>query len=393
MLRAFLIAAAFAVAVPPIAYALDAAAINAADFAKQPKKKPSGPDPLLVKAEVLLDRARFSPGEIDGQMGENFQKALAAFKVAQGLPDDSKLDAPAWEKLTATSSEPVIKDYTITAEDVRGPFIKRLPSFQDMSKLPHMGYLNATEELAERFHMSEGLLRALNPGKSFDKPGTAIAVTNVARKPTSDKVVRIEIDKTKRTLRGFDKAGNLVVFDPASIGSEEQPPRAARSRSSTCRSTRSTTTIPELKFKGVSSKKPSTFSPVQTIRSVRCGSEFISGLRHPRHTRPVAGEQELFARLHPADQLGRGVPRRARLQGHDGGLPRGQPAGRAGGLGRGQEEAVRDFTLPLWGGSATEAQSGKVAGVGVVVSPRPCVAKHRPPPRSLRSRPSPQGGG
>jgi lipoprotein-anchoring transpeptidase ErfK/SrfK len=261
MLRALIIAGVLAAAVPPSAYALDAAAINAADFAKQPKKKPSGPDALLVKAEVLLDRARFSPGEIDGQMGENFQKALAAFKVAQGLPDDSKLDAPTWEKLTATSSEPAIKDYTITAEDVRGPFIKRLPSFQDMSKLPHMGYLNATEELAERFHMSEGLLRALNPGKSFDKPGTAIAVTDVARKPTSDKVVRIEIDKTKRALRGFDKAGNLVVFDPASIGSEERPAPSGTFKVVDVSFNPIYHYDPKLKFKGVNSKKPFDIQP------------------------------------------------------------------------------------------------------------------------------------
>ena len=39
MLRALVIAAAFAVSVPPSAYALDAAAVNSADFAKQPKKK------------------------------------------------------------------------------------------------------------------------------------------------------------------------------------------------------------------------------------------------------------------------------------------------------------------------------------------------------------------
>ena len=271
MLRALVIAAAFAVAVlatavPQSAYALDAAAVNAADFAKQPKKKPSGPDPVLVKAEVLLDRARFSPGEIDGQMGENFQKALAAFKVAQGLPDDSKLDAAkldaaTWEKLTATSNEPVIKDYTITAEDVRGPFIKSLPSFEAMKNLPHMGYLSATEELAERFHMSEGLLRALNPGKSFDKPGTAIAVADVARKPTSDKVVRIEIDKTKRTLRGFDKAGNLVVFDPASIGSEERPAPSGTFKVTDVQFNPIYHYDPKLKFKGVNSKKPFDIQP------------------------------------------------------------------------------------------------------------------------------------
>ena len=261
MLRALVIAAVLATAVPPSAYALDAAAVNDADFAKQPKKKASGPDPVLVKAEVLLDRARFSPGEIDGQMGENVQKALAAFKVAQGLPDDSKLDAPTWEKLTATSSEPVIKDYTITAEDTRGPFIKTLPSFEAMSKLPHMGYLNATEELAERFHMSEGLLRALNPGKSFDKPGTVIAVADVARKATTDKVVRIEIDKTKRTLRGFDKAGNLVVFDPASIGSEERPAPSGTFKVVDASFNPVYHYDPKLKFKGVNSKKPFDIQP------------------------------------------------------------------------------------------------------------------------------------
>jgi lipoprotein-anchoring transpeptidase ErfK/SrfK len=260
MLRALVIAAVLA-AVPPSAYALDAAAVNTADFAKQPKKKPSGPDPLLVKAEVLLDRARFSPGEIDGAMGENFQKALAAFKVAQGLPDDSKLDAPTWEKLTATSSEPTIKDYTITAEDVRGPFIKTLPSFENMSKLPHMGYLNVSEELAERFHMSEGLLRALNPGKSLEKPGTVIAVADVARKATSDKVVRIEIDKTKRTLRGFDKAGNLVVFDPASIGSEERPAPSGTFKVVDVSFNPVYHYDPKLKFKGVNSKKPFDIQP------------------------------------------------------------------------------------------------------------------------------------
>ena len=261
MLRALVIAAVLATAVPPSAYALDAAAVNDADFAKQPKKKASGPDPVLVKAEVLLDRARFSPGEIDGQMGENVQKALAAFKVAQGLPDDAKLDAPTWEKLTATSSEPTIKDYTITAEDTRGPFIKTLPSFEAMSKLPHMGYLNATEELAERFHMSEGLLRALNPGKSFDKPGTVIAVADVARKATTDKVVRIEIDKTKRTLRGFDKAGNLVVFDPASIGSEERPAPSGTFKVVDVSFNPVYHYDPKLKFKGVNSKKPFDIQP------------------------------------------------------------------------------------------------------------------------------------
>jgi peptidoglycan hydrolase-like protein with peptidoglycan-binding domain len=48
---------------------------------------------LITKAEVLLDRNHFSPGQIDGKDGENFRKALAAFQQTQKLNPTGKIDA------------------------------------------------------------------------------------------------------------------------------------------------------------------------------------------------------------------------------------------------------------------------------------------------------------
>src|SRR6202022_5125374 len=87
---------------PAAATELKPDVINAATFTG---KLPSEDriNPLAVKVQVLLDRARFSPGEIDGKFGENVEKALLAFGEANGLAPDKVLTSEIWSRLQQAS--------------------------------------------------------------------------------------------------------------------------------------------------------------------------------------------------------------------------------------------------------------------------------------------------
>lgn len=237
-------------------------AINAAEPSRQATKEI---DPALIKAQVLLDRASFSPGVIDGRGGENTQKALAAFASANDLKPAEKLDPDVWARLTATSSEPAVVEYTVTADDVKGPFVPEIPrEMTEMADLDRLAYRNPLELLAEKFHMDEDLLRALNPGREFDKAGTAIMVANVAvpkAKPEKGRVTRIEIDKAGRAVRAFDKDDKLVAYYPASIGSDEKPAPSGSHKVRAVAFNPDYTYNPDYKFKGVKADQKFRIAP------------------------------------------------------------------------------------------------------------------------------------
>ncbi|WP_262298974.1 L,D-transpeptidase family protein [Microvirga sesbaniae] len=221
-------------------------------------------DPVLVKAQVLLDRARFSPGVIDGHDGDNLQNAIKAFEKERGLKPDGSLDEDVWSKLKETSSDPALTEYSIRDEDVKGPFVTIPDKLEDQARLDRLGYSSPEELLAEKFHMDVDLLKAMNPGKSFDKAGTSITVANVEAKPGSEKpekAGKIEIIKSEHVLRVLAKDGALVAVYPASIGSEEKPAPSGSHKVRAVAPNPNYTYNPDYAFKGVKAKEKFEIKP------------------------------------------------------------------------------------------------------------------------------------
>jgi lipoprotein-anchoring transpeptidase ErfK/SrfK len=230
--------------------------VNGAPASEPPKQ---GIGAATLKAQVLLDRLRFSPGVIDGLNGENFRSARAAFEKSHALKTGGKLTGELMARLTEASPEPALVEYTISDDDVKGPFVEIPEKFEDKAGLERLGFSSAAELLSEKFHMDPDLLTALNPGRTFDKAGTTIVVANVhvgggnGSKPV--KATKLEVDKKARQLRAVSEDGAVLAVYPASVGSKEKPAPRGTHNVRALAPNPTYTYNPEYKFKSVKAKE------------------------------------------------------------------------------------------------------------------------------------------
>jgi lipoprotein-anchoring transpeptidase ErfK/SrfK len=178
-----------------------------------------GQGAALLRTQILLDRAHFSPGEIDGHPGPNLERAIRGWQRARNTPVDGTLSEAVWQALNADTA-PAVVPYRISEQDVAGPFVDIPADLVEQSKLPGMGYSSPEEALGEMFHASPALLKKMNPGAAF-KPGDEILVPNVLTQ-AAGKATRVVVTKSG-TLTAFDAAGKVLAQYPCSSGSEHDP--------------------------------------------------------------------------------------------------------------------------------------------------------------------------
>jgi lipoprotein-anchoring transpeptidase ErfK/SrfK len=211
--------------------------------AGSPARQP-GVDMATLEAQVLLDRAGFAPGVIDGRTGMSFAQAVKGFQTSRGLSVTGEID-DATRAALGFGSVAATRVLRVDPTDAHGPFTADIPKDPaNQAKMSCLCYRNLLEKLAEKFHTTPQTILALNDPHVPLGAGTPLRLPNVLPRtrsygnvkpdaaqmlsdlnvsgdlPRADKIV---VDKSDGVLRLFDKEDRLLAQFPATMGSKHDP--------------------------------------------------------------------------------------------------------------------------------------------------------------------------
>ncbi|MGH7558932.1 MAG: L,D-transpeptidase family protein [Gemmatimonadota bacterium] len=193
--------------------------------------------PSVLYVQILLDRARFSPGLLDGKWGKNTEKAVYWFQRREGLPATGIVDSVTLARLRAQAGSPgsFLREHVLTVEDVAGPFVAIPADVYAQRRLDCLCYQSLSEKLGERFHASPAILAELNPGRALDSLATGDSllvpalrvdrwvVTDTLTAGDGPRVARIVISGLGFYLHALDDQGRVIYHFPTTLGSGYDP--------------------------------------------------------------------------------------------------------------------------------------------------------------------------
>ncbi|MDQ3555911.1 MAG: peptidoglycan-binding protein, partial [Gemmatimonadota bacterium] len=166
--------------------------------------------PSVLRVQILLDRAIFSPGSIDGRWGDNTEKAVYWMQKRERLPATGRVDRRTFERLVQLAGNPrqLAREHRLTAEDVEGPFVQIPEDIYEKAKLDCLCYESLAEKLGEKFHSTPELLAQLNGGIDLNtlRAGQSIQVPVVRDEnsaPAGD-VAKIVVSDAGSYVHGVD---------------------------------------------------------------------------------------------------------------------------------------------------------------------------------------------
>jgi len=184
--------------------------------------------PSVLRAQVYLDRIHFSVGVMDGRWGRNSAITTWWYQRTRGLEATGDLDQATYEKLAAEAEyAPALQQYTVTADDVKGPFNDIPDDVYEKAKLKCLCYGSVKELLSEKFHVDQDFLETLNPNVKFSdlQAGSTIVVPNVRPPMSGDQkdFAKVTVSIAGNSFNAWDSSGRLVFHSPTTLGSGYDP--------------------------------------------------------------------------------------------------------------------------------------------------------------------------